>query len=264
MNDLAALARVRGEDRPFVDGVVSWTAFDANRASIDYVNALPPSPSAELVARHRAAELWDKGDLAGTLAQWRAQPFEPVNTKEMAMIGETLAESRNESALAYAALLRPREPVDADAIEARLRYREGRSAEAAALLHRAFVNYRHDPWPTVDLMGRALDAAMDLANTRPLAPQIYDALSQPFAAGQWNDVRRIYRTNVARTLWGCGPQTIAALRSLEPWTPWQSPNLTARRDCYGSAMVHPLDAIARRDLERFNDAQPVPLGAGVK
>jgi len=264
MNDLTELARARREDRPIVSGFVNWDVFDANRASVSYLNALPSSPSADLVFRHRMTELWDKGDLAGALGQWHAHPFRPVNTQEVAMIGECLAESRSEAALAYAALLRPWQPIDADVIEARVRYREGRLAEATALLHRVFVAYRSDPWPTVDLMGRSLDMALDISKTRQFAPAIYDGFSQPFAAGQWNDARRYYLAIVARTIWGCGPQTVAALRAVEPWPAWKPPTLSARRDCYASAMLHPLADIAQRDWNDYQAALPVPLARGVK
>ena len=50
------------------------------------------------------------------------------------MIAEALADSGSEAAATYAQRLQLWEPVDGDAVLARLRFREGKMEEAAALL----------------------------------------------------------------------------------------------------------------------------------
>ena len=264
MTELAGLARARGEDRPLIDGFVNWDVLNANRAALPYVNALPANPSTELLARHRMAELWNKGEVAAALQQWRTLPFPPTNSRELAAIGESLASGGSDAAWAYAEQLRPWEPVDADAIQAQLAFRLRRFDEAAMLLERAFTTYRRDPWPTVDLLGRTLDVAVELAKTKPYALRMYRALEQPFAAGQWNDARRYYRAVIARNFAGCGPQTVAALRALEPWPPWKEPVLVARRDCYASAMDERLAETARSEWEEWQAAEPMPVGKDVR
>src|SRR4029077_9012953 len=89
--------------------------------------------------------------------------------------------------------LRPLRPIDADAIEARLEFRDNHPAASAALLERVFAAGRKDPWPSVDLFGRALDIATILSKQRAYAAPLFRALETPFAAGQWNDTRRYYR-----------------------------------------------------------------------
>src|SRR4029079_2997658 len=54
MDQLQALARTRGEDRPAMSGV-DWNRYYAERATLPWVNALPAQPAAELQARHNAA-----------------------------------------------------------------------------------------------------------------------------------------------------------------------------------------------------------------
>src|SRR5207244_10026617 len=106
-----------------------------------------------------------------------------------------------------------------------------------------------DPWPSVDLFGRALDIATILSKQRAYAAPLFNALEQPFAAGQWNDTRRQDRALVAIDMEGCGPHAIAALRALEPWTVWNDAMLKARVRCLG----------AKDDYEEWRASEPAPL-----
>ena len=251
MNDLAALARTRGEDRPEVSGI-DWNRFDAERATLPWVNLLPAHASPELQARHKAAADYDDGHLVDVVNAWRAHRWTPVNSGELAELGESFADAGDNVAAVFAEQLRPLRPIDADAIEARLQFRRNNHPASAALLQRVFVAERRDPWPSVDLAGRALDIATILANQRAYAAPLFQALAQPFAAGQWNDVRRQYRALIGIDMEGCGPHAAAALRALEPWPPWNEQMLKARVRCYGTAA-------ARDDLEDFRRSEPAPL-----
>ena len=240
-------------------GAINWQIWAANRASMSYLDALVSPPSADDRARHRVAEAFDKGELDQAAAEWRAHTFPPVNTNELLAIAEGLAEAGSDAAVAYAEQLRPWEPTDADAVLARLRFREGRNDEAAALLERVFIGCRTDAWPSVDTIGRALDLALTIANNHPYAVRMFHALEQPFAAGQWEDARKYNRALIAKEMEGCGPHTTAALRELEPWPPWRKDLLNLRVDCYGTAMLTDLHARAQRDLDAFVNAEPRPL-----
>jgi hypothetical protein len=150
-------------------------------------------------------------------------------------------------------------PVDADLIVARARCRQRRFPEAAEALHRGFVAARRNPWGTNEVMGRSLDIARDLSAMRTYEPMMADALAKPFAAGQWDDVRRFYLVLILRDAEGCSPRTVHAMRALEPWVPWKREYLVARRDCYATSMLDELTSRAARDLAAYDDAERVPL-----
>jgi hypothetical protein len=260
LDELASVARNRGEDRPVVArGAIDWSAWASNRATIHHINALTNLSTVTDHARHRAAVDYENGNLPQVVAEWRAHSWLPVNTGELMMLAEALADGGSEAAVAYAGQLGPWEATDADVVLARLRFREGKLDESAAALERVFLRSRADPWPTVAAIGRALDLALPLAKDHLYAARMYRALEKPFAGGQWNDTRRLYRALVANEMEGCGPHTVQALRELEPWPPWRRDILVLRRDCYGSAMLPALAKRARRDLHDFVAAEPVPL-----
>ena len=248
MDELTTVARARGEDRPAMSGV-DWNRYYAERATLSWVNALPAQPSAELQARHNAAVDYDSARLDSVAAAWRAHRWMPVNSGELAAIGDALADTADDTAIAFAERLRPLRPIDADAIEARLAFRKNNHVVSAALCQKVFAAARRDPWATVDLFGRTLDVANVLGAQQAFAAPLFAALETPFAAGQWNDARRGYRVQIAVKMEGCGPHTIAALRALEPWPPWYEAMLKARADCLGK----------KSELEELRQSEPTPL-----
>jgi spermidine synthase len=260
MDELAALARNRKEDRPArVRGTIDWSVWASNRATISHINALTASSTAEDQARHRATSHYDKGELAQALAEWRAHSWPPVNTSELVMLGESLADAGSGAAAGYAEQLRPWQATDADAVLARLQFRQGKIDQSAAMLERVFLRSRTDPWPTVDVIGRSLDLALIVGRNHAYATRMFQALEKPFAAGQWEETRKFNRALIANEMEGCGPHTVKTLRDLEPWPPWRRDILNLRRDCYASAMLTSLAKRARRDLDDFIAAEPVPL-----
>src|SRR5262249_11862911 len=160
-------------------GVVDWQLVAANRATIPYI-----------AAHHRAMQLYSDGNLHEALVEWRAHPTAVVNSRELVMLAESFADEGNAAAEPYIESLRKREPAAAG--RARWRYRQHRLDDSVAALRRALIAMRRDPWENVETMGRALDLARSLAVVRAYAPGLIDAMSQPFAAGQWEDVRRWY------------------------------------------------------------------------
>jgi hypothetical protein len=254
MNELAVLARDRRQDRPAImRGAFDWNSWAANRASIDYVDALTTPQRSEDRVHHESAEAYSRGELN------YVELVQPANSADVVMLGESLAERGDEAAVEYAQALRAMQPTDADAVLARLRFKQKRFDEAAALLESTFVSCRTDPWPNVDTIGRSLDLAVALSNTQRYAARMFHALDAPFAAGQWEDARKIDRAFIAHLMEGCGPHTVAALKALEPWAPWRRDLLKLRVDCYGSAMLSDLHARATRDLDAFTRAEPLPL-----
>ena len=183
----------------------------------------------------------------------------PVNSGEAALVAEALADAGDQRA---EPLVKQLSTTEADAILAKLRYRQSRLNESAALLRQAFLACRRDAWPSQDLIGRSLDLASNLAHMRAYAGPLYDALEQPFAAGQWNDIRKYYRMTIAHDLEDCGPRTVRALKALEPWPFWNESALKIRRDCYASTMA-PLAGRAKRDYDDYYAAEPLPFAFGI-
>ena len=259
LDEIASASRNRSEDVPaMVLGAPDWNAWVANRATIHHINALTKASTPIDQARHRAVVEYESGNLSRVLAEWRAHSWPPVNSGELMMLAESLADGGSAAAAAYADQLRPWEATDADAVMARLQFRQGKIDEAAASLERVFLRSRTDPWPTPGGVNRSLDLALLIAKNHRYASGMFHALEKPFAAGQWNDTRKYFRALIAHEMEGCGPHTVAALRDLEPWPPWTRDMLTLRRDCYGSSMTS-LAKRARRDLNDFIAAEPLPL-----
>ena len=260
MDELTGLARTRAEDRPNGTGTIDWQKVAANRASLTWVNALYATPAQDDEAHRRVAINSDNlGDIA---TEWRTHAFTAANSGELALIGEALADSGSAAAEAFAEQLRPLHPTDADAILAKLRFRQARIPESAALLQRVFIRCRRDPWPTTDLIAHSLDIAYAIAREHKYAAMLHDALSKPFAAGQWEDARKYNLMTIGHEIDGCGPRTIHALRALEPWPAWNESALKIRRDCYQTTMS-PLAKRAARDYDAFVAAEAQPFNSGV-
>jgi hypothetical protein len=238
---------------------VAWNLVGINRASIPYLKNLPAGTTNEEQAHHRAALAFDEGHLSQALAEWRSHTWPPVNSGELTMLAESLADAGSEAAAPYAEQLRRWEPADADFVIGRLRLRQNRLSEAATALQRGLLTMRHDPWETSDTMGRALDDARHLSTQRAFSPMFIDAFSKPFAAGQWEDVRRWYLAVMLRDYESCTPRTVRAIQANEPWPPWQKEFLTMRRDCYATLLLEDLKRRANRDLESFAVGERTPL-----
>jgi spermidine synthase len=216
------------------------------------------------VLRHSAATHYEDGEISEALKVWSSSGFAPLNPGELSRAAEMLANAGDEAAIPTIERLRTIQPTEADAVLARLRFRQRRFAEATNLLVQALVAYRTDAWPDIDLMGRSLGNSVDivhLTNDHGLGLLLYDALSKPFAVNSWNEARRIDRVRIAHAIDGCGPMTIASLKELEPNTPWRIDSLRIRSECY--AQTH--DALApkaRADLLAFQANEPEPFDKG--
>ena len=261
VTDLTTYALSRGGDRPQnVRGAVDWNLVYVHRASVTYIRQPPLKVWPELQARRRASMSYSNGNLNDVVKVWREQPFEPVNSAEERMLGESLADAGDATALRFATALRPLAPVDATAIVARLAFRRGNMQLAAQLIARAFEEYRFTAWPNVELMRRAIELPPLLARTRPLAPAMTATFEKPWAAAQWEEERRTRRVLLAHETFGCAAATMNALHAIEPWPPWREDLLRIRRDCYVSA--HDSRAAgAQRDLVDFLANEPAKLFA---
>jgi hypothetical protein len=262
VNELIHAARALGADRPSrIIGNPDWNVVDLNRWTHEALE-LPPTGASDLArARHEFTKLYDDDNLAGALEKWRETRWGPVNSLEVSRVAEVLAEDGSDEADVFLMLLRDLQPVEAKAIEARLELTRGDQDGAARLVAEALLGYRSNPWPLPAVMGRAMTLASALAGSdRDFARMMLDATSRPFAAGQLEEQRLRQRVNIAwGTELGCGPNTVAALRALEPHVPWTEAHLRMRRQCYAKADLHDLYRKADADWDEFQRTQRKPL-----
>jgi spermidine synthase len=261
LNQLLAFSRGAGTNRPsHVRGAVNWHEVELNRWHDPSYELSPLETDEQVRSRSEFTKLYDGDNFAGALSLWEKQPFAPVNSTELSRIAEMLAEAGREAAIPLVERLRAGEPTEADALLARVRLRQQRYAESLAALEHAFVRYRADPWPDMNVMGRALDTAATLARIdHHMEPRIFELLSKPFSTGQWGDTRKIYQIQVAHAGEGCGARTVAALRAMEPDFPWAYDLLKVRRDCYAAAHLSTLAKRANDQWKEFTTAEPESL-----
>lgn len=260
-NQVIGLALAVGADRPErVSGAVDWQNVLVQRASEPKTSSA--FPSGDERAHREVATLWNGNDFPGAAKSWMEHGrWQPVNSAETAMLAEVLVIGGGDDPMPVLQALRTRNPIEADALEARVLLRQGDVAGATELLRRAFVAYRTYPWATFPIMARtfALAAALGKLN-RSSAAILFDAVDRQFAAGQFEQTRRALRLTLARSLHGCGPQTIAALQALEPWVPWEGSVLQDRAGCYARADLRDAAKAARGELEDFAENEPHGLG----
>jgi spermidine synthase len=249
-----ALARQRNEDTPVLSGGnVDWDAVKRWRVSSitgdDLVLRTSPEMKGEELRQCMVQQDFLEGRLDVVLARWRAQPWQPVGAVELAVVAEALAVEGDESATVYINQLRETRPIEAAALLAHLRWRQGRFAEATDLFEKAFGRYRTDPWPMFSVMNRTFIVVADIAaRDKALAARLERALSQPFCLTLFDDEREQTRFKVATYL--DQSRLEDALLPLEPNVPWKRGLLERRVKLYESTRNRRA-ALARRELQLF-------------
>jgi spermidine synthase len=244
-------ARARGEHRPAIEGVDFGLVQEERLMQIAAEGIdpeIPPGLPVDRELRAVAAVNYVSGNLEGALAKWQFQPDAPRGVLALELVAESLADAGRDEALLVIARLAALQPIEADAALARLRLRQGRRDEAVALLERAFVAYRRDPWPAPQVMRRAIELAPALADGDPAAgARLLAALREPFAVHCHDAARSLAALAIAQRL---ADRCASAWHDFEPHVPWDADSLAARRDCYRQARDDRRDA-ARGDAEAF-------------
>jgi spermidine synthase len=264
IEDLAALARARHEDRPATRGApLDWSRVGemrVARAAYWGQGIADPEPGGEAGARLRnaARNSWLRRSLAQSCSTWFAQPEPPRTHADRLLVAECLAESGDPRTPGYAARLAADQPIETDLVLTRWLARSGQPAAAGGRLLAALAAYRRDPMVYRPLMGRTLPLVTSLAQAdAALAPRLFDALGQPFSARMFEHERLLARVWLAQ-----GAQSPAlcarAIAPLEPHVPWEGPFLAFRADCY-RRLGHPLAPRAARDAEAFQADVPPGL-----
>src|SRR6185436_356088 len=111
-----------------VRGAIDWNIVDAIQSSQPKVGA-PRKPGEEFARRDFAAT-HDRGELQEALRKWQAMRWKPLTSFDAARLAEVLADTGSEEALQYIRMIETIQPVEADLILARLRFRQKRNEEA--------------------------------------------------------------------------------------------------------------------------------------
>jgi spermidine synthase len=267
LNEIRGVARERGEHRiPELEKDVDWGRVDEQwtlfRAAD--VGDLSPGNVTTEDRHHRDLAMvhFMEGRPREAAAEWRQQPRDPVGPTQLAFVAESFAETADDLARGHIDRLRVYQPVEADAIYARLLLRQGRPAEAAQALRVAFEAYREDPWPWPLIMDHALQTAKEVAARSPESIAVLrPALEAPFSVLMFDDARNetILAMVAARDP---DPTCADALRPFEPYVPWHQALLTWRARCY-KMLSHPESDRAETDLARFTRDQPFQFGSGL-
>jgi predicted membrane-bound spermidine synthase len=243
-----------GDHRPRVmEGDVDWDRVEGHRqllyATFDGTIVLPAKATAEQKARAVVLERYWQADTRGMVAAWEAAAYEPIFPDEVALLGLGYADLGNDRAIKLIERLRRFRPIEGDAIEAYLRWQQGRSREAAEAVERVFLKLRTDPWCLPHALELCFDVALGTAQAdKAVSAGILTALAGPFAVYVSEGDRRLTALKVADCV---GPREFAdALEVFEPHVPWEQSFLEAR--CQGYEVVdHPLKKRARKDLAEY-------------
>lgn len=259
LDDLRALARSRGEDRP-AGVAIDWEHVDELRQARsllwrDAVGGKGRNPEAE--QRRQARVAYSEVDLRAACQHWFAQPVGPFTYPDLLLTAECLAGTGNPQAPRHAARL---PPVDAHLVLAIWHGGEGRDAQAVRHLLAAFAGARQDPWASIPLLERVIGFAGDIATRDPAAARaIFQALAEPFAVGMADQTRLRERLKLA---WLLREGCVEALKPFEPDPPWEDLFLAQRARCYREAH-HPLADRARTDLAEYMENAPPRLETGL-
>lgn len=267
--ELRGFARSRIDDVPAAVRTVPAAAdIEAERLSIGVAHESPVDIHALLTPELRnrgAAQLrYMEGGLADAWLIWKGQEVPPRTPLERITFAETLAERGDSEALPLIDSLRREFPIEADALHARLLWRQGRLEESVATLTSVFERYRSNPWPLPVVMRRTIHLAGEIAEAEGgrFAPQIDLALREPFSVEMFRELRRSILLSAQHRASGgvCSDAMLETIHSFEPHVPWQEQFLQLRASCYEKRS----DALAGRaagDLRKFRAAQRTPLEA---
>ncbi len=263
-DDMRRAARLLEADHPVARGELDWEKIEEQRNGMFLAYDHPAQPhssmSGEQMTLVRALNSYAKDDLAGACENWKHLGRQPHNPIELTMVAECLADQGNEAALAYIDQLRAIGPTEAEAIRARLLWRQNRTDEARVTMAEVIAALHADPWPMQALITRTINLAVDLVEadkTGSSGTAIYDALQKPFAVYNSEEVRMfaLIRVGINLDRGLTGEHLLRSLAAAEPHTPWNWGFLKIRSTCY-TALQHPLAADAQSDLVDFLVAEP--------
>lgn len=269
-DSLAATARERAQHRPEIRGDhVDWARADFEHQAFLLMTGFKPEPSRvapEYGARLEVLTQWTSSNLPAALAAYRrltpAEQAHPIALERLAL-AEMLAYAADPEAEAKIASLAGEQATEAATLRAIWLLRTGRTREALPAFDAAMQRYRHDPWPLLGTMQRAVQmlAEWGTEDTR-VAPDVLRMLSRPFSVYANEPARGQARLRIASALGQGRPACLELFSSMEPNVPWTLPMLQFRAACY-AAHASPLRERALGDIDLFDASEPEPFAAVV-
>ncbi len=257
IDGLSELAREAHADRPaHVGGEANWELVEDHKQVFRNLwfndTHLSPDATTHRGTRARVLRAYNSGDPASMTRLWESAGYEPVFPTEVALLALGYADQGDARGLPLLERLRDYFPVEAAAIEVHLLWRQGQFDRAREQLEKMLQMLQQHPWGLSHTVELALLVAEDIARRdRQVAPRLYTALSQPFAAYAYNNERLTALLGVAYAINGAA--VVETIQMLEPWVPWTRSFLDARYQAYRS-VSHPLTRRARADLDAFQHA----------
>lgn len=265
---LMELAHARKEDQPALSGgSIDGSQVAARRISMFTLTAVPALlPQYLGEAQQQQAKLhlaYLHGDLELARQLVLAAAREPEDLVELSMFADLLVKGQDARAGEYVERLRALQPTEAAALDGLGHLQRHEVAAATAALESALRRFHHDPFPSRQIMSRALRAIPELlAQDGTMAQRIYQSINTPFAVYALNEERLGALINVAAAL---DPHVYCrdALGQLGRHIPWQEPFLRWRLSCYRNLGPPQLAAQAAQDLNEFLAHQPLSFVQGL-
>lgn len=248
---------------PTTNGELDWTKVVNQRLSMFFHPTHPMDEENSFFTDQQRFLVAALSDFANSrfddaLENWKQLGREPQNFIETALVARCLAEQADGAAHSYITKLEQIHPGEAQAIEARLLWRQEHFAESSAMVCRALETFRTDPWTPEELMGCTFKLAEELARAekkKVAAPLLFRALEKPFAVYAADELRTMSLLHVGMDIdqGAMGEYTLRGLQSAEPYVPWQLNFLKVRCACYAS-FQGPLAALAKKELAEYISA----------
>lgn len=257
-------AQLIGADRPMARGALDWTKVEQRRSGMFLAYGHPPQPrdsmSSEEMLLVQALNNYAKDNLKGAWDSWKLLNREPDNPIELAMVAECLADQGNTNALAYIDRIQAVSRTEAEAIHARLLWRQKQVEPARTKMGEVLLALRTDPWPMQALITRTINLAVEMvesAETSAATASIYNALQEPFAVYNSDEARMfaLIRVGINLDRGLTGKLVLKSIAAAEPHVPWHFVFLKIRSTCY-TAFNHPLAPDAQSDLVDYVLAEP--------
>jgi len=239
-------------DRPEVNNAaINWDRVEEVR----HTSFTQPIENPTVDEQHRTAALlaYSNGDLVEALHAWQAQSREPQTLRQVELLAECLAAQGGEAAPKYIDQVADIVPSDAQAIRARLCWKQGKVAEAVDHLKKFFEIAHDDPWPDPSLTKRSIILAETIASSNPgAASSLYDSLRTPLCVWNSDADRELRLISIGACVDGNKPgeYTARAIEAFEPNVMWERHFLEVRKAAY--EVTHSRRASqAARDFDDF-------------
>jgi len=268
--DLYRVAKDLGASRPDITGEVDWGRVEEERlamfASDGYSPPVMPGMPEVVQVRCEIRRLVQVNSAPAAGRLWLEKKPAPLNPGDVVTFALALAEAGSEEALPFIESMRPTHAGEASTLEALLRVRQGRGAEATPALLAAYAEFYRDPWPLASVQVRAFDLAWEVAGADvKAAPLFFNALKAgPLPGYLMEAARRQTLVRLTMRQWqNRQPVSAAGFALLEPWPTWNRDHLKNRYAFYKATGFGDA-AQARKDLETFLSADVAPFGRGLE